>query len=100
MGQNPAGADGVRTRRPRDEFGRPLPRYAENRLFLEDFDVLPADENCRLGWAHFQAHRFFAAHEAWETCWKQVTDPQEAETYKGLAQLAAGYVHLQRGNPI
>jgi uncharacterized protein len=87
-----------RPKRPRDELGRPLPRTEPNRLPLEDFDSLSIEENHRLGLAHFEGGRFFAAHEAWETCWKQETDPAQAELFKGLAQLAAGYVHLQRGN--
>jgi predicted metal-dependent hydrolase len=47
---------------------------------------------------HFNAERFFPAHEAWETCWKQVKDTTEAEFFKGLSQLGAGYTHLLRGN--
>lgn len=87
------------SRRPRDEFGRPLARSEPTRLRLENFDALPIEENHRLGSAHFDAQRFFAAHEAWETCWKQTPIADERTFFKGLAQLAAGYVHLQRGNP-
>ena len=84
--------------RPRDELGRPLSRGAESRMHLEDFDSLPVDENHRLAIAHFDAKRFFQAHEAWETCWKQTKGTGEAEFFKGLSQLGAGYVHLLRGN--
>jgi predicted metal-dependent hydrolase len=84
--------------RPRDELGRPLPRDAESRLRLEDFDALSVDENHRLGVEHFNAGRFFPAHEAWETAWKQRKDSDEAEFFKGLSQLGAGYVHFLRGN--
>jgi predicted metal-dependent hydrolase len=84
--------------RPRDELGRPLPHDAENLLELEDFDALSVAENHRLGTAHFNAGRFFQAHEAWETCWKQTKDSDDAEFFKGLSQLGAGYVHLMRGN--
>jgi hypothetical protein len=90
------GAD--KGRRPRDELGRPLPRGEINRLPLEDFDRLSTGENDRLGRAYFAAGQYFGAHEAWESCWKQAIGSPEAEGYKGLAQLAAGYVHLQRGN--
>ena len=86
-------------KRPRDELGRPQPWDAENKLELEDYDSLPLEENHRLGIEHWNAGRFFPAHEAWETCWKQVKDTDEAEFFKGLSQLGAGYVHLQRGNP-
>ena len=85
-------------RRPRDELGRPQPWDAENRLELEDFDSLSLDENHRLGIEHFRAGRYFPAHEAWETAWKQGRDTPDAEFFKGLAQLGAGYVHLLRGN--
>jgi uncharacterized protein len=86
-------------KRPRDELGRPLPWKAENRLELEDYDSLPVVENHRLAVEHFNAERFFPAHEAWETCWKQVKETTEAEFFKGLSQLGAGYTHLLRGNP-
>ena len=85
-------------RRPRDELGRPLPRHAPNRLPLEDFDSLDLAENDRLGRDYFARGQYFGAHEAWESCWKQARGRPEAEGYKGLAQLAAGYVHRQRGN--
>ncbi len=84
--------------RPRDELGRPQPWDAENRLVLEDFDRLPLEENHRLAREHFNAGRFFPAHEAWETAWKQSRDTADAEFFKGLSQLGAGYVHLLRGN--
>jgi hypothetical protein len=84
--------------RPRDELGRPQPWEAENRLELEDFDTLPLEENHRLAREHFNAGRFFPAHEAWETAWKQARHTDEAEFFKGLSQLGAGYVHLLRGN--
>ncbi|MFB3737993.1 MAG: DUF309 domain-containing protein [Candidatus Velamenicoccus archaeovorus] len=84
--------------RPRDELGRPQPWDAEGTLVLEDFDALPIEENHRLGRDHFNAGRFFPAHEAWETAWKQARDTDDAEFFKGLSQLGAGYVHLLRGN--
>ncbi|HZA61088.1 MAG TPA: DUF309 domain-containing protein [Actinomycetota bacterium] len=85
--------------RPRDELGRPLPWGSENRLDLEDFDALPTDENHRLAIAHFNAGRFFPAHEAWETAWKQSKGTPDEEFFKGLSQLGAGYTHYARGNP-
>ena len=84
--------------RPRDHLGRPQPWGAENRLVLEPFDTFTLEENDRLGRAHLNAGRYFAAHEAWETAWKQSRDTGDAEFYKGLSQLGAGYVHLMRGN--
>ncbi len=87
------------SRRPRDELGRPLPRHEPDRLPLPDFDRLSFAENNRLAMLYFAGAQYFAAHEAWETCWKQSGDSPDAVGFKGLAQLAAGYVHLQRGNP-
>lgn len=84
--------------RPRDRLGRPQPWGAPNGLDLEDYDALDLAENHRLGIAHFDAGRFFPAHEAWETAWKQARDTDDAEFFKGLSQLGAGYVHLLRGN--
>jgi hypothetical protein len=84
--------------RPRDELGRPQPWDAENALQMEDFDALPLQENHRLGISHFNAGRYFPAHEAWETAWKQARGTGEEELFKGLSQMGAGYVHLLRGN--
>lgn len=88
-----------KTKRPRDELGRPLPLDAENRLHLEDFDSLSIEENHQLGKDHFNEGRFFPAHEAWETAWKQSRGTDDEEFFKGLSQLGAGYVHYRRGNP-
>jgi predicted metal-dependent hydrolase len=88
-----------KTERPRDELGRPLPWDQENRLELEDFDSLSQEENHRLGIVHFNQGRFFQAHEAWETAWKQGKGSPDEEFFKGLSQLGAGYVHYRRGNP-
>jgi uncharacterized protein len=84
--------------RPRDRLGRPLDWDAESELELEDFDSLDLDENHALGLGHARAGRWFPAHEAWETAWKQARDTDEAELFKGLSQMGAGYVHLLRGN--
>ena len=84
--------------RPRDRLGRPLDWAAENELELEDYDSLSLAENDRLGREHVRAGRYFPAHEAWETAWKQARGTDDAELFKGLSQMGAGYVHLQRGN--
>jgi len=84
--------------RPRDHLGRPQRWDAPNTLVLEDFDALDLEENHALGRGHFNAGRYFPAHEAWETAWKQARDTDDAELFKGLSQLGAGYVHLLRGN--
>ena len=42
--------------------------------------------------------RPFSAHEVLEAVWKSAPDP-ERELWRGLAQLAVGRTHLERGNP-
>ena len=71
---------------------------AEGELELEDFDSLSLEENHELGRRHAAAGRWFPAHEAWETAWKQARATGDAEFFKGLSQMGAGYVHLLRGN--
>ena len=56
------------------------------------------ERNHELGREHVRAGRYFPAHEAWETAWKQARGTDDAEFFKGLSQLGAGYVHLLRGN--
>jgi uncharacterized protein len=84
--------------RPRDLLGRPLAWDAENLLEMEDFDAHTLEENHELGREAARAQRYFPAHEAWETAWKQARGSADAEFFKGLSQMGAGYVHLQRGN--
>jgi hypothetical protein len=85
--------------RPRDGLGRPQAWDAPNELELEDFDHLSTEENHELARAHTRAGRYFPAHEAWETAWKQARETDDAEFFKGLSQMGAGYVHFRRGNP-
>lgn len=84
--------------RPRDGLGRPLAWGAEPELVLENYDALSLEENDRLGREAVAAGRWFPAHEAWETAWKQARGTGDEELFKGLSQMGAGYVHLLRGN--
>jgi hypothetical protein len=86
-------------RRPRDELGRPQDWGAEDRLNLPDLDANTLEENHALGVSWARAGEWFPAHEAWETAWKQSRDTDEAEFFKGLSQMGAGYTHMLRGNP-
>ena len=52
------------------------------------------EEGCRL----FNAGKFFESHEAWESLWHEVADP-ERELLQGMIQLAAACHHFQRKNP-
>lgn len=86
-------------KRPRDEYGRPLPPGTPTRLVLPDFDAMTMDEAHAEAIRMFDAGNYFGAHEAWETCWALSKDSHEEEFFKGLAQLGAGYTHWLRGNP-
>lgn len=83
--------------RPRDVLGRPLPRGAENAITEEE---LPDDPErlLEIGIEHFNAGRFFQAHETWETAWHP-SPSDEREFWQGMTQLAVGFTHYQRGNP-
>jgi len=86
--------------RPRDATGRPLPRGAAGVARVpEDLRLDPAvalaEAERLLG-----AGQPFAAHEVLEGVWKAERDAASptAQTWQGLAQLAVGLTHLQRGN--
>lgn len=85
--------------RPRDELGRPLPAGSPNRLAADDLDGLSAEAANALAIAHFDAGRYFLAHEAWEAAWLESKGTPSEVLFKGLAQLGAGYTHAARGNP-
>ncbi len=88
----------LKPRRPRDELGRPQEWGAPDTLELADLDSNTLEENHRLGIGYLSAGKVFHAHEAWETAWKQARDSGDAELFKGLSQMGAGYTHLLRGN--
>lgn len=86
-----------RNARPRGPDGRPLPRDAAGvERVPDDLVLAPAD-------ALAEAERLlvaclpFAAHDVLEAVWK-AAPPAEAALWRGLAQLAVGLTHAQRGN--
>lgn len=88
--------------RPRDRFGRPLPRGAADempdRQAPEDV-VGSVEEAFRRGAALFDEQRFFEAHEYLEWIWKtDEVHPDDRDFWKGVTQVAVGCVHTQRGN--
>jgi predicted metal-dependent hydrolase len=87
-----------RNARPRDALGRPLPRDAAGE-FVEEALPSDPDELLALGIAHFDAGRFFQAHEAWEAAWHPAPEP-ERDFWQGITQIAVGFTHYQRGNPV
>ncbi|MBB0967903.1 DUF309 domain-containing protein [Dietzia aerolata] len=87
----------ARNARPRDELGRPLPPGSVGvERIPEDLD-LPAAES--LAWAQDLLDRglAFNAHEVLEGAWK-CCPADERLLWQGLAQLAVGITHIQRGN--
>lgn len=88
--------------RPRDRFGAPLPRDAQNELTdrVEPEDVCTTvDQAIDTAADLFGQQRFFEAHEFFEWVWKGPVTPEEDRSFfKGMAQLAVGYTHTQRGN--
>ncbi|MBW3602944.1 MAG: DUF309 domain-containing protein [Actinobacteria bacterium] len=88
--------------RPRDRYGRPLPRGTRDELpdRQDPADVVAAaDEALARAVALFDAERFFEAHEFFEYAWKSDdVDEADRDFWKGLAQVAVGCCHAQRGN--
>ncbi|WP_006245360.1 DUF309 domain-containing protein [Mycolicibacterium tusciae] len=87
----------ARNSRPRDELGRPLPHGSQGvERIPDDLALSPADS---LIYAQDLLDRglAFNAHEVLEAAWKSAPD-DERGMWQGLAQLAVGITHIQRGN--
>ena len=87
----------ARNARPRDELGRPLPPGSVGvERIPEDLDLPPEKS---LAWAQDLLDRglAFNAHEVLEGAWKSCPS-HERLLWQGLAQLAVGITHVQRGN--
>lgn len=91
--------DGGRARnaRPRDAAGRPLPRDAAGVERVDEDGVLPPGEALDEAQRLLDAGYPFHAHEVLEASWK-AAPPDERPLWQGLAQLAVGLTHEQRGN--
>lgn len=87
----------ARNARTRDASGRPLPR-GEGGVDRPDEDVeLAPDEALAEAQRLLDGGFPFHAHEILEGAWKSAR-PDERALWKGLAQLAVGLTHEQRGN--
>jgi hypothetical protein len=62
----------------------------------EDLSLPPPDA-LALAQRLLDSGRPFHAHEVLEASWKQAPEP-ERELWRGLAQVAVGLTHVQRGN--
>jgi hypothetical protein len=86
-----------RNARPRDAAGRPLPHDATGEPRIPDDLALSAAETLELAQRLLDEGRPFQAHEVLEAAWK--TGPAaERDLWQGLAQVAVGLTHAQRGN--
>jgi hypothetical protein len=86
-----------RSRRPRDSLGRPLPPGSEGIACIPDNLELPPVETLAYAQDLLDRGLAFNAHEVLEAAWKNGPD-EERMLWQGLAQLAVGITHVQRGN--
>ena len=87
-----------RNTRPRDALGRPLPRGAEGAAArIPDELELSPTETVAYAQELLDDGLAFNAHEVFEAAWKSRPDG-ERTLWQGLAQLAVGITHVQRGN--
>jgi len=93
--RDPAGRP--RNARPRDELGRPLGRGAAGEAPPPDEPALAPDAALDLAQQLIDSGRAFRAHEVLEASWK-AAPPGERDLWQGLAQVAVGLTHAQRGN--
>lgn len=87
----------ARNARPRDALGRPLPRGATGVERVDEDVVLTPDEALRQAQQLIDDGFPFHAHEVLEGVWKSI-EGEQRELWQGLAQLAVGLTHIQRGN--
>jgi hypothetical protein len=86
-----------RNARPRDALGRPLPRDARGEPRVPDDLVLAPADALALAQRLIDEGRPFQAHEVLEASWKSAP-AGERDLWQGLAQVAVGLTHAQRGN--
>jgi uncharacterized protein len=86
-----------RNARPRDELGRPLARDAAAGPAPPDEPARAPDAALDLAQQLIDSGSAFRAHEVLEASWK-AAPPAERELWQGLAQVAVGLTHAQRGN--
>jgi uncharacterized protein len=86
-----------RSSRPRDALGRPLPPGSQGVPRIPDDLELPPAETLAYAQDLLDRGLAFNAHEVLEAAWKNGPD-EEQMLWQGLAQLAVGITHVQRGN--
>jgi hypothetical protein len=88
----------ARNARPRDAQGRPLPHGSQGVDRISEDIVLSPDEAVREAQRLIDNGYPFHAHEVFEGVWKAASG-EHRTLWQGLAQLAVGLTHAQRGNP-
>ncbi|MBT8225632.1 MAG: DUF309 domain-containing protein [Dactylosporangium sp.] len=88
-----------RSARPRDGLGRPLPYGAAGVEGIPEDLTLAPDGTLAEAQRLLDAGRAFQAHEVLESAWKAAPS-RDRELWRGLAQLAVGLTHAQRGNTV
>ncbi len=86
-----------RNSRPRDALGRPLPYGSKGMERIPDDLHLSPTESLTFAQRLLDMGHAFAAHEVLEAAWKNGPSG-ERPLWQGLAQLAVGITHVQRGN--
>lgn len=92
------------SQRPRDITGAPLPPGTptpwRERLAVGDRETsLPPDDAIEEAQRLILGGAPFYAHEVLEGPW-HLADPPDRDFWQGLAQLAVGLTHIQRGNAV
>ncbi|MDT0304042.1 DUF309 domain-containing protein [Streptomonospora wellingtoniae] len=95
--RNPEGR--AQNQRPRDRFGRPLPHGADGVPRIPDDAEFTPDEGLTKAQRLLDEGYAFHAHEVLEAVWKAAGEP-DRELWRGLAQIAVGLTHAQRGNDV
>ncbi|AKS32978.1 DUF309 domain-containing protein [Mycolicibacterium goodii] len=83
--------------RPRDALGRPLPYGSRGVDRIPDDLRLSPTESLSFAQRLLDLGHAFSAHEVLESAWKN-GPASERSLWQGLAQLAVGITHVQRGN--
>jgi predicted metal-dependent hydrolase len=86
-----------RNTRPRDALGRLLPPGSAGVPRIPDDLELPPAESLSYAQDLLNEGLAFNAHEVLEAAWKNGPG-EERPLWQGLAQLAVGITHIQRGN--
>jgi uncharacterized protein len=86
-----------RNARPRDAMGRLLPPGSAGVPRIPEDLELPPSESLAYAQDLLNRDMAFNAHEVLDAAWKNGPDT-ERMLWQGLAQLAVGIVHVQRGN--